>query len=57
VHLSEGNFPANLQTMHGDLFSFCREAAQFNKWPAVDAGIPLLLAFERHWAGTTEAER
>jgi hypothetical protein len=31
VHLSEGNFPANLQTMHGDLFSFCREAAQFNK--------------------------
>src|SRR5712671_3635354 len=31
VHLSEGNFPANLQTMHGDLFSFCREAAQFNR--------------------------
>src|SRR5439155_4446767 len=30
VHLSEGNFPSNLQTMHGDLFSFCRAAAQFN---------------------------
>ena len=28
-----------------------------NERPAVDAGIPLLLAFERHWPGTTEAER
>ena len=28
--LSKGNFPANRQTMNGELLSFCRAAAQFN---------------------------
>src|SRR5439155_13917201 len=53
VHLSEGNFPANLQTMHGDLFSFCRAAAQFNQSAAANSR----RAFRATVAGNSEARR
>src|SRR5438105_6036231 len=56
MHLSEGNFPANLQTMNGALLSPCRAAAQFNERPPVDAGTAPQFAIGHHWPGTTEAE-